>query len=47
MNEFQSVDDLTAGIKGTTGFLSGLISEKSGLILLVIVFGVILSKLLF
>jgi len=47
MNEYQSVDDLIAGVKGNTSFLSGLISEKSGLVLLVIVFGVILLKLLF
>lgn len=47
MNEYQSVDNLIVGVKETTGFLSGLISEKSGLIFLAIVFGVILSKLLF
>ena len=47
MNEYQSVDDLVVGIKETSGFLVGLFSPKSGLIFLLIVFGVILSRLLF
>jgi len=46
MNEYQSVNTLIDGIKGTSAFLSSLISRKSGLVFLVIVFGVILSKIL-
>ena len=45
MNEFQDVDSLIDGIKGTTGFLSGLVSRKFGLAFLFIVLGVIISKL--
>jgi hypothetical protein len=45
--EFQSVEALVDGVKGTTGFLSSLISRKSGLVLVFIVLGVILSKILF
>lgn len=47
MKEYQSVDTLVAGIVGTTGFLSSLFSRKSGLIVLFIVFGVIVTRLLF
>lgn len=47
LNEYQSVDGLVSGIKGTTSFLSSLISRKFGLVFLFIVFGVIVSKLLF
>jgi hypothetical protein len=46
-NEFQSVDTLVDGIKGTTGFLLSLLSPKSGLVFFFIVFGVIISKLFF
>jgi hypothetical protein len=45
--EFQSVEALIDGIKGTTGFFSSLFSRKSGLVFAFIVLGVILSKLLF
>jgi hypothetical protein len=45
--EFQSVEALIDGVKGTTGFFSSLISRKSGLVLIFVVLGVILSKLLF
>jgi hypothetical protein len=45
-NEYPSVDVLVDGIKGTTGFLSGLISRKSGLVFMFIVLGVIISKML-
>jgi len=45
--EYQSVEDLIEGIKGTTGFLSGFLSRKSGLVFLFIVLGVIFSKILF
>ena len=47
LNEYQSVDSLIDGVKGTTGFLSSLISRKSGLTFMFIVLGVIVSKLLF
>jgi hypothetical protein len=47
LNDFQSIEDLVGGVKGTTGFLSKLISRKSGLVLLVIVGGVIVSKIIF
>ena len=43
---FQSVEALVDGVKGTTGFLSGLVSRKSGLVFVFIVLGVILSKIL-
>ena len=43
---FQSVEALVDGVKGTTGFLSGLGSRKSGLVFVFIVLGVILSKVL-
>jgi hypothetical protein len=47
MNEYQTVDGLIEDIKGTTGFLSNLFSSKFGLVFMVIIFGVIVSKLLF
>lgn len=47
MYEYQAVDGLIDGVKGTTGFLSSLLSRKSGLVFLFIVFSVIISKLLF
>jgi hypothetical protein len=47
LNEYQSVDALIDGVKGTTGFLSSLISRKSGLVFMFIVLGVLVSKLLF
>lgn len=46
LNEDQSIAALIEGIKGTTGFLSGFFSRKSGLIFLFIVFSVIVSKFL-
>ena len=46
LNEYQSVDGLISGIKGTTNIISGLFSRKSGLIFLFVVFGVIVSKIL-
>jgi hypothetical protein len=45
-NEFQSIDALVSGVKGTTGFLSRLISRKSGLIFLFIALAVLVSKLI-
>lgn len=43
--EFETVEALIDGIKGTTGFFSNLFSHKSGLVFAFIVLGVILSKL--
>ena len=45
--DYQSVGVLIEEVKGTAGFLSGLISRKSSLVLLFIVFGIVVSKLLF
>jgi hypothetical protein len=45
--EYQSIETLIDGVTGTTGFLSSLISRKSGLVFLLIVFGAIASKILF
>ena len=47
LNEYQSVDGLIAGVKGTAGFLSSLFSRKSGLVIVLLVLGVVVSKLLF
>jgi hypothetical protein len=47
LNDYQSVDSLIDGVKGTTGFLSSLISRKSGLVFMFILLGVFVSKLLF
>jgi hypothetical protein len=46
MNDYQSIDALVSGVKGTTGFLSTLFSRKSGLVFLVIVLAAIVSKLI-
>jgi hypothetical protein len=46
MNEYQSIDTLVSGVKGTTGFLSILISRKSGFAFLFIVFAVIVSTVI-
>lgn len=46
LNEYPSVDALVDGVKGTTGFLSNLISRKSGLIFALVVLSVLVSKLL-
>jgi hypothetical protein len=47
LNEYQSVENLVDGVKGTTSFLSSLISRKSGLAFMFVVLGVLVSKLLF
>ena len=47
VNEYQSVDALINKIKGTTGFLSSLLSRKFGLVFLFIVLGIIITKFLF
>jgi hypothetical protein len=46
LNEFPNVEALVDGVKGTTGFLSTLISRKSGLIFMLIVLGAIVTKLI-
>ena len=46
-NEYQSVEGLVDSVKGTTGFLSSLFSPKSGLVFLLIVLGVIISRIMF
>jgi hypothetical protein len=46
MYDYQSVDALVSGVKGTTGFLSRLISRKSGLVFIFIVFAVIVSTII-
>ncbi len=46
LNDYQSIEALVSGVQGTTDFLSRLISQKSGLVLLLIIFGVIVSKLI-
>lgn len=45
--EYQSIESLIEGIKGTTGFFSGSITRKSGLVVFLIILGVIVSKILF
>jgi len=46
-NEYQSVEGLIEGVKGTTGFLSSLFSLKPGLVILLIVLGVIAANIVF
>ena len=45
-NEYQSVEGLIEGIKGTTGFIAGLLSRKFGVIFLFIVLGALVTQLL-
>jgi hypothetical protein len=47
MNEYQSVESLIENVKGTTGFLSNLLSPKFGLAFMLIVLGVIAANVLF
>ena len=46
LNAYQPIEDLVENVKGTTNFLSSLISRKSGLAFLFVVLGVLVSKLL-
>ena len=46
LNDYQNIDALVAAVQGTNGLLSRLLSRKSGLVLLIIVCGVIVSKLI-
>jgi hypothetical protein len=45
MYEYQSIDALVSGVKGTTGFLARLISRKTGFAFLFVIFAVIVSTL--
>ena len=47
LNKYQSVEVLIDEINGVTSFLSSLISLKFGLVFLFIVFGVIVTKIVF
>lgn len=44
--DYQSIDALVGEVKGTTGFLSRLISQKSGMVLMFIVIAVIVSTII-
>jgi hypothetical protein len=44
LNDFQNIDALVGAVQGTTGLLSRLLSWKSGLVVLISVCGVIVSK---
>jgi hypothetical protein len=46
MNEYQSVESLIEGIKGTTGFITGFVHRKFGLVFLFIILGVLVTQLL-
>lgn len=47
MNDYQSVEGLIENVKGTTGFLSNLLSSKFGLAFMLVVLGVIAANILF
>jgi hypothetical protein len=44
LNGFQNIDALVDAVQGTTGLLSRLLSWKSGVVVLIILCGVIVSK---
>lgn len=44
--EYQVIETFVEGLKGTAGFFSSLFSRTTGLMLMVIVLGVLISKLL-
>jgi len=44
LNEYPSVDALVSGVVGTTGFLSSLVSRKTGMIVMLIALGVVVAK---
>ena len=46
LDNYQSIDALVEGVKGTTGILSRLISRKSGVALVFVVLAVIVSKII-
>lgn len=45
LDEYQPVEALIDEIKGTTGVLSSLLSRISGLVILFVVLGVIVSQI--
>jgi len=47
LNGLEPVSTLVDGIKGVTSLLSLLFSRKTGLLLFILAFGAIVSKLLF
>jgi hypothetical protein len=47
LNEHQPVEALIDKIKGTTGVLSSLLSGISGLVILFVILGVIVSQIVF
>lgn len=47
LNEYQSIKVLINEIKGTTGALSGLLTRMSGVVILFVVLGVIVSQIMF
>jgi hypothetical protein len=46
MYDYQSIDALVSGVKGTTSFLSRLISRKTGFTFLFIIFALIVSTII-
>jgi hypothetical protein len=46
LNDYQSLDTLIDGVKGTTNMLSRLISRKTGALFLIVVLGGVLLKVL-
>lgn len=44
--EYQTLDAFVEGVKGMTGFLSSLLSRTTGLMLVIIVLSVLVSRLL-
>lgn len=46
-NEYQTVEDLIDGVKGSTGFLSSLFSPKPMLVALLVILGVIAANIMF
>jgi hypothetical protein len=46
LNDFQNIDALVCAVQGTTGMISRLLSRKSALVLLIVVAGVVISKLI-
>ena len=47
LNGLEPVSTLVDGIKGVTSLISGLFSRKAGVAFFILVFGAIVSKLLF
>jgi hypothetical protein len=45
LDEYQAIEALIDEIKGTSGFVSGLLFGKSGLVILFVLLGVIVSKI--